>query len=882
MSYTRFFGMEPSPDVPGDLAVLGGKGVNLCELTRAQFDVPPGFIVTTAAYLDFVSANGLGDRIAGLIDDLDPTSSKRVEQVSEEIRSLFKQGLTPPAMMQEVREGYGRLKAAGEERVAVRSSATAEDLPEASFAGQQDTYLNISGEEAVLEAVKDCWGSLWTARAIVYRSQHQIPLEGLALAVVVQQMVMAETAGIMFTVNPLTGARDELVINAAWGLGEAVVGGHVTPDTLIVDKTTGEIRDLVVAEKTVMTAATSDGTSEVQIDDDRRHARVLDDQQAQCLVDIGCRVEKHYGSPQDIEWAIRGDDIYLVQARPVTSLPEDPAVVNEIRIKESDRLHALAEGTRKVWVRHNLHEILPSPTPLTWDIMKEFMNGDGGFGRMYRDMGYKPSDDVCRNGFLELVAGTVYADPDRAANLFWAGMPLIYDLDDVAADPKLMDSAPNKFDPEQADAKFLVSFPRLLRDMMRCSKQMKKMAKRSVAYFDEQVVPRFCHWLDSKKAQNLQKLSTEQLFSELDERIEVGLHRIGAESLKPGFFGGMAHAELEARLAQLMGEEEGLKLSLLLTQGLEGDSTIEQNVALYEVAQGNGTCGEFIAKYGHRGVGEMELANPSYRESDSYLRQILSSYSGGAVQSPLDRHGENAQRRMEAEKELPATLQAWGGSSFREEIMEKMRDAQQMLPYREIGKDYLIMGYDAIRMVVREIASRFDLGEDVFFLTRAELRRYEKDAETLDKLIAERKTERAAAKQLHMPEVIDSKHLDGLGLPPEYDDAAELTGDGVASGVATGPALIVFDPQEVAANKTEYILVCPSTDPSWTALFLHARGVVVEEGGILSHGAIVARDFGIPAVVCPDATRRIVSGQEIRVDGNRGVITLIEEDGKDA
>ena len=878
--YIRMFGPSVSDSRPVTIEELGGKGINLCELTTAGFAVPPGFVVTTAAYNLFVTKHGLNTKIESIIDRLDVEDTKSLDHASSSIRNLFGDEEVPQELVDTILESYKVLKDSNNAHVAVRSSATAEDLPDASFAGQQDTYLNISGDDHVVKSVLRCWASLWTSRAIVYRKQQNIPMEGLALAVVVQGMVQAEIAGIMFTANPLTGARDEVMINASWGLGESIVGGHVTPDTVISEKDSGKVITINIAEKTVMTARTADGTEEIDIPADLRSKRVLDDEMVVKLTAVAKNIETHYGSPQDIEWALLDGECHIVQSRPVTKLPADPAVGKKVLESEKAKLADIAKNGkgRAVWVRHNLDEILRSPTPLTWDIVKDFMSGDGGFGLMYRDLGYKPSEEVAKDGFLDLICGRIYADPSRAADLFWDGMPLSYDLDEVVADPHQMDAAPSNFDAERADGKFLISLPRLVRDMLRCSKGMKKTAETVVEKFRDEVVPKFDKWLEVKLAQDLTKLSTKELLVELDERIEEGFNQIGRESLKPGFFGGIAEAALEARFATLMGEEKGRTLALILTQGLEGDTTVEQNAMLFHVARDNGTQEDFIAKYGYRAVGEMELANDRWWEDDSYIEKIITAYKGDEVKSPAVLHELNAEQRKETESGLMETLREWGGSAYYEDVVVDMKEAQKMLPYREIGKDYLIMGYDIIRRALTELGRRWRIEGDVFFLHLSELAEYEDATEKFAGLIKQRKEEWAAAKELDMPEVVDTDDLERLGVPVEYDDEDVLKGDPVAAGVADGPARIVFDPNDAASSNTNYVLVCPSTDPGWTALFVHACAVIVEQGGVLSHGAIVARDFGIPAVVCPDATRRIPDGAMIRVDGNRGVITIIDEE----
>jgi pyruvate,water dikinase len=879
-SRIRFFGPDMADSAPLAIDRLGGKGINLFKMTLAKFPVPPGFVVTTEAYHHFVAENKLGEKVRKLAESINRADVKSVENISAAIRALFAESPVPAALAAEIKAAYLRLKNAGGERVAVRSSATAEDLAEASFAGQQDTYLNIRGEEALMKAVRSCWGSLWTARAVAYRAKQGISMEGLGLAVVVQQMVIADAAGVMFTVNPVTGARKEIVINAAWGLGEAIVGGHVEPDSIIADKATGKIKDLKVSEKAVMTVMTEHGTEERELKDDRRHARVLQDADVLRLVETGRLIENHYGTPQDIEWALAGGKLYLLQSRPVTSLPEDPEDVERVRLQEVERLKKIAGNERRVWILHNLSETLPAPTPLTWDIVGEFMTGRGGFGRMYRDLGYTPGKRVCEQGFLDLICGRIYADPDRAAELFCENSPFAYDLEALAKDPKLMDAAPAKFVPERVGGRLLVTLPKFMRQMSRAGKIMAKARKEVLNRFENEILPPYLAWVREKRNQNLQKMTTAQLLDELDARADRVLQDFGGESLKPGFFGAVAEAGLTGLLTQLMGKEEGMQLSLALTQGLEGDTTIEQAAAMFDVARGDLTLAEFIERYGHRAVEEMELSRPRWREDRFYVTQILNVYLDQTVRSPRDIHRANEDRRIEMERKLPEILAQWGGSVLLEDLLVDLKDAQKMLPYRESGKHYLMMGYETIRQPIMELASRWKLDRDIFFLERKELREFESRKAEWMALVASRKTAWLAAKKMDMNDVVDSNTLDTLGLPEKLDSASELKGDPIASGNATGVAQLVKDPSETAGLCTDYVLVCHSTDPAWTALFVHARALVVEKGGVLSHGAIVARDYGIPAVVCPGAMRKIPHDALIRVDGNRGVITILGADRK--
>lgn len=303
------------------LNIVGGKGANLSRMTRAGFPVPPGYFVTTDAYRAFVQANHLQEHIMDLASKQADTSETR----SAKIRQLFANGTITADLEEAISRAYADLiQTAGDLPLAVRSSATAEDLPGASFAGQQDTYLNVRGESALLEAVQRCWSSLWTPRALDYRARQGIDPSTVSLAVVVQVMVPAEASGIMFTANPINGAGDEIVIDAAWGLGEAIVGGLVTPDHVVADKVSGVIKEITIADKTVMTQPTDTGTEERPVEENKRRKQVLEMGQATALATLGAQIEKYYGEPQDIEWCFANGKFYIVQARPITTLPPEP------------------------------------------------------------------------------------------------------------------------------------------------------------------------------------------------------------------------------------------------------------------------------------------------------------------------------------------------------------------------------------------------------------------------------------------------------------------------------------------------------------------------------------------------------------------------------
>jgi pyruvate,water dikinase len=327
------FGGNKKPDLvwfsevtKEDIPLVGGKGANLGEMTRAKLPVPPGFIITSGAYFDFIRENGLDRFIAKETKGLDPENSKKLNDISDHIQKAIYERDLPPKLVKEIEKAYAEMH---EGPVAVRSSATAEDLPDASFAGQQATFLNIEGKAKLIKAIRECWASLFEARAIYYRTVNNFDHLKVGIAVPVQKMVQAEVAGIMFTVDPVNSDETKLVIDAGLGLGEAVVSGSITPDHYIVDKEKMEINSKEIGAQEWKIVRNSAGDNEhVSLKDNEKKAQKLTDEQIISLAKIGLEVEKHYGKPQDTEWALEGGSFYMVQARPVTTLKGKPETLN--------------------------------------------------------------------------------------------------------------------------------------------------------------------------------------------------------------------------------------------------------------------------------------------------------------------------------------------------------------------------------------------------------------------------------------------------------------------------------------------------------------------------------------------------------------------------
>ena len=731
------------------------------------------------------------------------------------------------------------------------------------------TRLPHTPWEMLVACINGVFRSWNSDRAVEYRKRHGID-DRQGTAVNVQAMFPSHVSGIVFTREPTKARSSRMVIEASYGLGAAVVSGDVTPDRFLVNREDFNDVETAVGNKDHSVPALGDD-GELDLSE-----LCLAPEQVRELAELSLRVEEHYGAPMDLEFGLAEGEFALLQCREIRGLDilEDAEAG---RLEEIERLKGLAGSKHKVWVAHNLGETLQAPTPLTWDLIKHFMSGSGGFGRLYQDFGFLPAPEVKEEGFLELICGRVYADPQRLAKLFWGRLPLAYDLEDLTRDPAALNRAPSVFKPEESPPDLLLRLPRIVWSMLRSARALRKARKNAHEIFEQQALPPYQEYVKQKQLQNLEKMTTAEVLAELHDRRRRVLDEFGAESLKPGFLGGLALDELTSLLTQLEDNGEGAALANTLNTAFEGDVTFEQGVLLCRVARGEAEMGEFLELYGHRCLGEMELMEPRYREDPSYPEQLADQLKD--ARRLEDAHQENTKRRDDAEKALPETMARWGGSSFASDVTELLRQTRTLLPYRENGKHYLMMGYELIRLAILELARRWELGNDIFFLRLDELERFEKDREILGEVVAARKLRWRSAQQIALPEVIDSQQLDQLGQPGEIDvpSSVVLSGEAIAPGVATGRAAVVHDPRQTGALRAGSVLVCPSTDPAWTPLFITAAGLVVERGGTLSHGAIVARDFGIPAVVCGNATSLISDGTEIRVDGNQGTVVILEK-----
>ena len=860
-----------------DLPYVGGKGLNLGKLTRAGFSVPNGFCVTTDAYR--LSVQGLSEQ--------NKSSVKDIELL--------------PELIAEIHTAREKLQTA---TVAVRSSATAEDLAEASFAGQQDTFLNVTPDE-LLNALKACWASLWSERAIAYRQTQKIADEGLAMAVVIQEMCEADVSGVLFTVAPFN--ENASIIESNWGLGESVVSGAITPDSLHVSRDTGEVLEKNIATKCEMVTAA--GVSEVP--SAKQDVPSLTDPQLKELTQLGMQIEAHYGQPMDIEWALAEGQFVLLQSRYITTPPKstthleraysspevDNEAIEEVRQEEIQTLEARAEEHGTVWCHHNLAEVLPAPLPMTWEIMKGFMSGAGGLGKAYRDLGFYPSERVNNEGILDLTCGRIYVNLNREAELHFDGFPFAHDFNALKQNPQEAMYAQAQTDITRSNASFWLKLPLHIIRMSRAEMRLRQCRSDFARLLTEEAFPAFQTEVEAERDISYSDLTDAELVTKFEEWRAKTLDDFAPKALTATLLAGFSLQRLEAALQKCLNETEVKTFANRLISGISGNLTVETIVPqahprlaskLSEVATGDLTLTDFLKDYGHRAVDEFELAQPRWREDTTYLEQIVASFRRGEVASPARRDEETpllrpslsksngakqqVEQRESTEKELVARL--GNKTGLRKQIVSELDFTRTYMPFRETAKFYLMLGYEQIRRALLELDRRYQLDGGIFYLVPDELRQLI-NGKVFNEVITTRKVRRELTLQIEIPDVIFSDSLDQIGASTPIEVVDTYTGVGVSAGIATGQARVLLTPTDVRPSDRNYILVCPSTDPAWTPLFLHAAGLVMERGGILSHGAVVAREYGVPAVAnIPNATRRIADGQTLQVDGNQGTISI--------
>ncbi|MFF9896575.1 rifamycin-inactivating phosphotransferase [Streptomyces longispororuber] len=849
------------------VAVVGGKAAHLGELSRIEgIRVPAGFCVTTDAFRQAVAQVPSLDEQLDELTRVDPDDREAIRTLSARLRRAVEKTAVPDGVVEAVTRALTRF---GEHAAyAVRSSATAEDLPTASFAGQQDTYLNVVGPEAVLEHVSRCWASLFTERAVTYRLRQGIGHRAVHMAVVVQRMVLPEASGILFTADPVTGHRRTATVDAGFGLGEALVSGLVNPDRFTVRD--GEIVDRTIAAKQrAVHALPTGGTRDVVVDARQQEQPALTDDQVVRLVQLGRRIEAHFGRPQDIEWCLDGDGFHIVQSRPVTTLfpvPEADDQENHVYVSVghqqmmTDAMKPLGlslwrrtamvpmhEAGGRLFVdvtarlaapasRAPLLDLLGRGDPLITDALRTLLDR-GDFIPSLPDTG--PGGPPAGGG----APAPIETDPTVVTELVRRSETSVVALErDIRTKtgPELFDFLLDAFEEHK----------RVLSDPL--SMQVIMAGMEATWWLNDHVRD----WLGEKNAADTLTLSAPGNITS-----EMGLALMDvADAVRP-------HPEVVAYL-----------------QGVEDDDFLDGLAELPGGPEARDAVERYLDRYGVRCVGEIDITRPRWREQPAALvPAILDNVRNFPPGAAGRRFEEGRQKALRKEQDVLSRLRALPDGERKAAETKRMIDrVRTFIGYREYPKYGIVSRYFVYRRALLAEAERLARAgvlaerEDAFFLTFEELHEAARSHRADAELIRRRKDAFHAYQALTPPRVLTS---DGEALNGAYrrDDApaGALLGLPVSAGTVEGRARVILDIARADLEEGD-ILVTAYTDPSWSPLFVGIKGLVTEVGGLMTHGAVIAREYGLPAVVGVDrATRLIRDGQRIRVHGTDGYVELL-------
>lgn len=823
--------------------LVGGKAAGLGELSRLDgLRVPAGFCVTTLAFGQIVGAIPELDERLGRLSCLTPSDNKSIRAQSAEIRLVVERAPIPGGIGTAISEALRRLGERG--MYAVRSSATAEDLPSASFAGQQDSYLNVSGAQSVLDHVRRCWASLFTDRAVAYRLRNGFDQRRVRMAVVVQRMVDADASGVLFTADPVTGNRTVATIEATTGLGEAIVSGRVNADVYRV-RGGAAITQALASSRPVLT-----------------------DAQALRLAQLGRRIEAHFGLPQDIEWCLAGGDFHIVQSRPITTLFPIPETTDD-------------ENHVYVSVGHQ-QMMTDAMTPLGlafWQMMTPRPMAEAG-GRLFVDVTQALASPASRDTLLATLGKSDPRITDALRELL--------DRGDFVRE--LPDAGP-AWTPPGSGGPPVETDPALVAELIEKSEASIAMLKREVA---------------TKSG------------AELLAFIRDDIHRMRRVQFDPrGLQVIMAAMEatwwLNDRMQEWLGEKNAADV---LTQSVANNVTSEMGLALLDVAdairphpdvvtfleranddrfldalprlsggrEARDAIVAWLDRYGMRGPGEIDITRPRWREQPiTLVPMILANVRNFAAGEATRRFRQGLDEATRKEAELLSRLLALPNGQDKARETKAMIDrVRTFAGYREYPKYGMISRYLVYKQALMAEAERLvqsgviDAAEDAYFLRFDELLEVVSSQHADRRLILQRREAFHSYQALRPPRVLTS---DGEMLSGSYrrDDlpVGALVGLPVSTGVVEGRARVILD-MAAATLEAGDILVTAYTDPSWTPLFVAIRGLVTEVGGMMTHGAVIAREYGLPAVVgVQDATRLISDGAWIRVNGTDGYVEVI-------
>jgi phosphohistidine swiveling domain-containing protein len=849
-----------------DSTLTGGKAVGLAQLMSHDLMVPEGFVVTTEAYRSSISGD-VRARISELAEGA--RTHEQLTTASEGIRALFTRDKMLPDVVAEIESAYASLGAPSTP-VAVRSSATAEDTAEASFAGQQDTYLWIHGANSVVDHVLRCWGSLFAAAAIGYRSQFSVPVDDLAMAVVVQRMVPAEAAGVMMTLDPATGDRSQIYVESAYGLGEGVVKGDTGSDSFWVDRDTfttarSEVREKAHAHRFV---ESSDTVELVGVPDDERNRPSITDAELREIAELGAHIETVLGSPQDIEWALApGAEgkrvLVLLQTRPETVWSREgkrrapDAATGSVLVDphEVNVLHGMGD-TSALWTVTNIQEAIPGvETPMTWSYF-----GPGGeyalrnhfhhIGALSASEARTPADRK------EWILGLFYGRCAMRVDLLGKWADRVPGTSGEALVMQFFSSLPGSMTSQRTR----MYYPRAMAKMPTQFLAVPPLMRKNRARVEE-------FWRSSLAG--LDKSSR----SEVEELIEEAYNHFSLSlGLQVRLTMG-AFATVSKLLGALAAEQSEVSAHELVA-GYGGHEESELVKDMWDLSREKITLDHFLSKHGYHGWQEGELSNRTWREDPSMVLAQAAAYRlRPDSENPHDAEDRRAEHRTGLEDRflhaLPARRRPWA------RLVLKL--ASIYLPMRGISKVSFLQGLDVARSVVRRMGeflvseNVIDDIEDVFYLTRDEVIGTPPDNARM--LVHERREIRARYQTFEVPDAWQ-------GIPEQIDPSERaaielIEGTPASPGAVEGRARVVLRPTDAHLEEGE-ILVARDTDPAWASLMFLSSALIADIGGVMSHTAVVARELGIPCVVNTKlASRTISTGDLLRVDGAKGTVEIL-------
>ncbi len=862
-----------------DLMTSGGKGANLGEMIRAELPVPDGFVVLTSAYYRFVEENQLQPKINQLLQQIDAENQihgqtiQTVSRVSTEIADLFEKGSLSPFLSKAILSAYDEL---GCPPVAVRSSATAEDLPGMSFAGQYESFLNIQGEDALIQSIKNCWASLWNDRALTYRIKQSISNENLAHGIVVQEMIIAEKSGILFTANPLNGRRDQMLLNASWGIGEAIVSGEVTPDQWVMDKEKNMILETHIAQKKCMTLQTPKGVTLVKTPEELHEQSSLNEDEVLHLLDLGNKVEQYFGSPQDIEWSYQEGRFYLVQARPVTSLYPMPQPAPG------------KEGLRIFINMNNYSQAMKEPfTPMGESVIKAMV--EGMVVQLGKKTKQKPNmwwyQDLGGRLFIDI---TDFMRTEKSWNKF--KMPDDTDKDPMTTRALLQLLQRNKeeiINPRKAVSFLPVVNLRMLRLLLKIARQYMCgifspiKAREKAIELGESIIDRI-----QKELKNLHSME-DQL-----EYIENHAFKIFLDGFGIVFYVAVSSGYI-GKTKKIL-EKYGLDTSSLnlVEQSVPYSVTTEMGMEILELARHyhksqknpdpqDEVVQAFIKKYGHRSLIELDVGAITWKEDPSYVVDLISSSMDPSIyEKGLQRFHKGKVEAEEAINAITQSLVEKGKKRLAKKVEKMLISFREMFGIREYPKFFTRKFLSLYREVLIEIGEkltqegRLQNPLDVFYLTLEDIRSKSdlKNKAQQNHEIFQRNH------KLRAPRLLTSTG-ESVYSPKEDSSPHLLSGVAVSPGVTEGYVKVLASPDEGSRLEKGDILVTVGTNPAWTPLFLALGGLIMETGGPISHGSVVAREYGLPAVAgVSDATIRLKEGQKVRINGETGQVEILSEE----